>query len=119
MPRRALVAAFACLPLVALAQDAGWRANPELVARLSPRRPDTNYDEARVKAYTLPDLLAPGPAATRERWTARREEILQLLRNTADRGQAIAMVTHDLKTASYADRIVRLVDGEIVDESTL
>jgi putative ABC transport system ATP-binding protein len=45
------------------------------------------------------------------------EEILQLLRNTADKGQAIVLVTHDLKAASYADRIVRLVDGRIVDES--
>ena len=41
-------AAFLCLPLVALSQGAGWRANPSLVARESAQRPDTNYDESRV-----------------------------------------------------------------------
>jgi len=76
-------AAFLCLPLVALSQGAGWRANPSLVARESAQRPDTNYDESRVPAYTLPELLpASGPRiATPARWTPRREEILGLFRD--------------------------------------
>jgi putative ABC transport system ATP-binding protein len=31
-------------------------------------------------------------------------------------GQTIVMVTHDPNAASYADRVVFLGDGEIVDE---
>jgi len=42
-------------------------------------------------------------------------EILTLLRATADAGQTIVMVTHDERTATFADRIVHLVDGELVE----
>ena len=38
-------------------------------------------------------------------------EILELLRSTAEGGQTIVMVTHDEKTAGFADRIVGLADG--------
>ena len=41
-------------------------------------------------------------------------EILALLRSTADAGQTIVLVTHDERTATFADRIVRLVDGLLV-----
>jgi putative ABC transport system ATP-binding protein len=33
-----------------------------------------------------------------------------------DHGQTIVMVTHDANAASYADRIVFLADGRVVDE---
>lgn len=46
--------------------------------------------------------------------------ILELLRRSCDElGQAIVMVTHDPRAASYADRIVFLQDGRIVDQMTL
>ena len=47
--------------------------------------------------------------------SATGEEILKLLRATADRGQTIVMVTHDERTASFADRVVRLADGVLLD----
>ncbi|MEY2420925.1 MAG: putative transport system ATP-binding protein [Acidimicrobiaceae bacterium] len=44
-------------------------------------------------------------------------EILKFLRRAVDDlGQTIVMVTHDPVAASYADRIVFLADGRIVDE---
>lgn len=44
-------------------------------------------------------------------------EILAFLRDAVDRlGQTIVMVTHDPVAASFADRIVFLADGRIVDE---
>lgn len=44
-------------------------------------------------------------------------EILELLRRSCDQlGQTIVMVTHDPKAAGYADRIVFLKDGRMVDE---
>jgi putative ABC transport system ATP-binding protein len=44
-------------------------------------------------------------------------ELLKFLRKAASEyGQAIVMVTHDPNAASYADRVVMLKDGKIVDE---
>jgi putative ABC transport system ATP-binding protein len=45
------------------------------------------------------------------------QELLMFLRDAVDQhGQTIVMVTHDPIAASYADRIVFLADGRIVDE---
>jgi putative ABC transport system ATP-binding protein len=44
-------------------------------------------------------------------------EVLGFLRNSVrEHGQTIVMVTHDPNAASYADRVVFLADGRIVDE---
>jgi putative ABC transport system ATP-binding protein len=44
-------------------------------------------------------------------------EILRFMRSAVDdMGQTIVMVTHDPIAASYADRIIFLADGRIVDE---
>ncbi|HEU4426007.1 MAG TPA: ABC transporter ATP-binding protein [Pilimelia sp.] len=44
-------------------------------------------------------------------------EVLNFLRRSVrDHGQTIVMVTHDPNAASYADRVVFLADGHIVDE---
>jgi putative ABC transport system ATP-binding protein len=44
-------------------------------------------------------------------------ELLAFLRNAVkDHGQTIVMVTHDAAAASFADRIVFLEDGRVVDE---
>ena len=44
-------------------------------------------------------------------------EVLGFLRRSVDEfGQTLVMVTHDPHAASYADRVVFLADGELVDE---
>jgi putative ABC transport system ATP-binding protein len=44
-------------------------------------------------------------------------EVLNFLRNSVrEFGQTIVMVTHDPNAASYADRVIFLADGHIVDE---
>ncbi|RKN35172.1 ABC transporter ATP-binding protein, partial [Streptomyces hoynatensis] len=44
-------------------------------------------------------------------------EVLDFLRRSVDDlGQTIVMVTHDPVAAAYANRIVFLADGRIVDE---
>jgi putative ABC transport system ATP-binding protein len=44
-------------------------------------------------------------------------EILTFMRQAVDElGQTIVMVTHDPRSASYSDRVLFLVDGQIVDE---
>ena len=44
-------------------------------------------------------------------------EILQFMRAAVDEfGQTIVMVTHDPTAAAYADRVVFIADGQIVDD---
>jgi putative ABC transport system ATP-binding protein len=44
-------------------------------------------------------------------------ELLGFLRSAVqDHGQTIVMVTHDANAASYADRVIFLADGNVVDE---
>ncbi len=44
-------------------------------------------------------------------------EVLSFLRRSVDElGQSVVMVTHDPTAASYADRVLFLADGRIVDE---
>jgi putative ABC transport system ATP-binding protein len=47
------------------------------------------------------------------------EVVQQLRRVTDDLGRTIIVVTHDPRVAAYADRIVFLKDGQIVDENRL
>jgi putative ABC transport system ATP-binding protein len=63
-----------------------------------------------------PDLVfADEPTGNLDSRTSR--DVLGLLRSaSSDYGQSIAMVTHDPVAASYADRILILADGRVVDE---
>jgi putative ABC transport system ATP-binding protein len=65
---------------------------------------------------TRPDLIfADEPTGNLDSRTGR--EVLTLLAEASRTyGQSIAMVTHDPIAASYADRIVFLADGAVVDE---
>ena len=59
-------------------------------------------------------VLADEPTGNLDSKTG--EEILELLRRSCDElGQTIVVVTHDAKAASFADRVVFLMDGRIVD----
>ena len=65
---------------------------------------------------TRPDLVfADEPTGNLDSRTGR--EVLTLLQVAArEYGQSIAMVTHDPIAASYADRILLLADGRVVDD---
>jgi hypothetical protein len=69
------------LPLLAVAQTAGWAARAEVVARTSKQQPGFNFDEARVPGYTLPALLGSPPASSPAEWSARRAALLELFRD--------------------------------------
>ena len=63
-------------------------------------------------------VLADEPTGNLD--THASDEIAALLRKVADDwGRAVVMVTHDPRIAAYADRIVFLKDGTIVDETKL
>lgn len=50
--------------------------------------------------------------------TASAEVLAFLRRSVRDFGQTVVMVTHDPAAAAYADRVLFLADGRIVDEMT-
>ncbi|MDL4775858.1 MULTISPECIES: ABC transporter ATP-binding protein [Thermomonosporaceae] len=64
---------------------------------------------------TRPDVVfGDEPTGALDTMTAR--EVLTLLRETVDAtGQTVVMVTHDPVAASYADTVLFLADGRVVD----
>jgi putative ABC transport system ATP-binding protein len=63
-------------------------------------------------------VLADEPTGNLDSRSA--EEILRLLRRTVDEwGRTVVMVTHDARMAAYADRIIFLKDGTVVDDTRL
>ncbi|WP_345559731.1 ABC transporter ATP-binding protein [Nonomuraea rosea] len=63
---------------------------------------------------TDPDIVfADEPTGALDIRSAR--EVLRLMRELADHGQTIIMVTHDPVAASYSDAVLFLADGRIVD----
>jgi putative ABC transport system ATP-binding protein len=94
----------------------------ELVPRLNHRPWELSGGQQQRVAIaralgSRPELVfADEPTGNLDSHTGR--EVLALLRSaSADYGQSIAMVTHDPIAASYADRVLFLADGRIVDET--
>ena len=73
---------------------------------------------ARALATSPAILLADEPTGNLDFTTG--TEILDLLWDSADRlDQTIVLVTHDAHAAAYADRVLVVRDGRILDEITL
>jgi putative ABC transport system ATP-binding protein len=120
------------------------RENIELPIRLAGRTPDRAWIDALVDALGLRDRLSHRPTelsgGQQQRVAAARAistrpqivfadeptgnldsksaaELLRLTRVAVEQfGQTVVMVTHDARAASYADRVVFLADGHVVDE---
>lgn len=60
-------------------------------------------------------LLADEPTGALDSVTG--DHILAGLRERAEQGAAVVLVTHDARHAAWADRIVYLSDGRIIDQS--
>ena len=118
--------------------------NVTLPLRLAGRKPDRGWIEKVIDTLAIRDRLRHRPTemsggqqqrvaiaralATRPEIIFADEptgnldskaggEVLAFMRHAVDdMGQTIVMVTHDPTAASYADRIVFLADGRIVDE---
>jgi len=61
-------------------------------------------------------LLADEPSGALD--SANGEAVMRLIRGACQRGVAGVVVTHDAQLASWADRVVFLRDGTIVDQTT-
>ena len=75
---------------------------------------------AIARAMVANPALIMGDEPTGNLDSKSSDETVQLLRKAADAwGQTIIIVTHDPRVAAYADRIVFLKDGKVVDESRM
>ena len=43
-------------------------------------------------------------------------QVMKILQNLNDEGHTIILVTHEIKIADFADRIITMIDGEIVSD---
>ncbi len=66
---------------------------------------------ARALASEPAILLADEPTGALDR--ASRQEVLKLFRQLNEMGNTIVMITHDLNVAKAAQRIVKIVDGQL------
>jgi putative ABC transport system ATP-binding protein len=71
---------------------------------------------ARALANNPSIILADEPTGNLD--TKSGEEILAVLRQLHDKGATLVMVTHELNIAEHAQRVIYLVDGEIVSDRT-
>ncbi len=69
---------------------------------------------ARALANQPSLLLADEPTGALD--TATGKDIMTLLQKLNESGMTIILITHDPHVASYARRVIRLVDGQIVDD---
>ena len=58
-------------------------------------------------------LLADEPTGSLDQKTGR--QVMDLFRELSDEGRTIIMITHDMNIASYARRVVHIIDGELTE----
>src|SRR3954468_13677031 len=92
------------------------------LAPLAPRFPDEmsggQQQRVAIARALVGDrrlVLADEPTGALDSQTG--ESVLKLLRARVDAGSAGVLVTHEARHASWADRVVFLRDGEIIDSS--
>jgi len=111
-------------PAEAQKKGAEWLARFGLSDRLSSRPDQLSGGQqqrvaiARALAAEPSLILADEPTGNVD--TRSGDEIASLLRDVAKKyGRTVVMVTHDPRIAAYADRIIFLKDGKVVDETVL
>lgn len=60
-------------------------------------------------------ILADEPTGALD--TQSGQEVLSILSELNQRGHTVVMVTHDMKVAQHANRIIELRDGEIISDT--
>lgn len=75
---------------------------------------------ALARALVIEPALILGDEPTGNLDSRAGDEVVQLLRRAADEWKrTVVIVTHDPRIAAYADRIIFLKDGQVVDENLL
>jgi len=68
---------------------------------------------ARALANNPDVILADEPTGNLD--SANAQQVAKIFRELRDEGRTIIMVTHNLELTNYADSVVRLRDGQIVE----
>lgn len=71
---------------------------------------------ARAIAAKPPILLADEPTGNLD--SASGFEVMSILQDLHKEGKTVILITHDNSIASMADRIIRIVDGHIVEDTS-
>ena len=79
-------------------------SSPAVSASASPLRALSNRPEI---------IVADEPTGALD--TASTEQVFSILRDIADQGQTVVVVTHDPALAARADRRIHIVDGKIAE----
>jgi putative ABC transport system ATP-binding protein len=108
-PRSAMAAARALLRSLALGDLAD-----RLPAQLS-GGPQQRVAVARAVIGGRALLLADEPTGALDSLSG--ESVMQLLRARSDDGCAVILATHDVRHAAWADRVLYLRDGRLIDEA--
>ena len=69
---------------------------------------------ARAIAAKPPVILADEPTGNLD--SASTKEIMGILRSLHDTGRSVILITHDNDIADQAKRVVRILDGKIVED---
>lgn len=69
---------------------------------------------ARAIAAKPPVILADEPTGNLD--SASTKEIMEILRGLHDSGRSVILITHDNDIAEQAKRVVRILDGKIVED---
>jgi len=72
---------------------------------------------ARAIISTPKIILADEPTGNLD--SAHGEEVMRMLDDANKSGTTVIMVTHSQRDASYANRVIRLFDGQIINENIL
>jgi putative ABC transport system ATP-binding protein len=73
-----------------------------------------------ARALVTNPLLILGDEPTGALDTRTGEEIVRLLRDSVKKmGRTVMIVTHDARVAAYAQRIITIKDGEVVDDNRM
>ena len=73
---------------------------------------------ARALAASPSLLLADEPTGNLD-WTSGHEVMALITRLCRHEHQTVVLVTHDARVAAYADRVLIMRDGEVVDDVAL
>ncbi|MDR3344243.1 MAG: ABC transporter ATP-binding protein [Oscillospiraceae bacterium] len=70
---------------------------------------------ARAVAARPPVILADEPTGNLDSHSG--EEVMRILRELNEEGRTVILITHDSQVAAAAKRIIRILDGEIAEDS--
>ncbi len=69
---------------------------------------------ARALANDPPILFLDEPTGDLD--SKNGQMVMELLKSIHDKGETLVMVTHDAEMATYADRIINMLDGKVLNE---